>query len=179
MGMVMKRFLSIWGFGTALLLLPTVVSSTANVTVNFQGSFVNPTCSFSVNNGNSVNLGTYSNTYFNTNTSTPIVGIPIAATGCITGISTIHLSFSGTADSSNNQLFAANSGSGVAGVAIELLAASTQSTRITPGSSPLTGRCQSKSTHQYLQHHGAFLQDDRGRYGGNVNVPITINFTYN
>lgn len=130
----MKRFLSIWGFGTALLLLPTVVSSTANVTVNFQGSFVNPTCSFSVNNGNSVNLGTYSNTYFNTNTSTPIVGIPIAATGCITGISTIHLSFSGTADSSNNQLFAANSGSGVAGVAIELLAASTQA-RITPGSS--------------------------------------------
>jgi type 1 fimbria pilin len=106
------------------------------------------------------------------------VGIPIAATGCITGISTIHLSFSGTADSSNNQLFAANSGSGVAGVAIELLAASTQA-RITPGSSvDWTGVNPSLPTNTY-NPMVRFYKTTGAVTAGTVNVPITINFTYN
>lgn len=175
--MAMKYRCATW-FLFAALAAPSAPVFSTDLTISFNGQFVVPTCKFTVNGGNSVNLGTYANTYFNTNTSTPAVGIPIAATGCTTGISTIHLSFSGTADSSNNQLFAANSGSGVAGVAIELLAASTQA-RITPGSSvDWTGVNPSLPTNTY-NPMVRFYKTTGAVTAGTVNVPITINFTYN
>jgi minor fimbrial subunit len=175
--MAMKYKCWMWTLLAVFALLSTPVFST-DLTINFNGQFVVPTCSFTVNGGNSVNLGTYPNTYFNTNTSTPIVGILIAATGCTTGINTIHLNFSGTADSSNNQLFATNNGSGVNGVAVELLAPSTQ-TRITPGSSvDWTGVNPSLSTNTYSPMT-RFYKTTGAVTAGTINVPITINFTYN
>jgi type 1 fimbria pilin len=176
--MAVKRFRSIWSFGVALALLPTMVWSAANVTVNFQGSFVTPTCNFSVNGGNSANIGTYPNTYFNTNTSTPTVQIPIVATGCTTGINTIHLGFSGAADASNNQLFAVNRGSSVTGVAIELLY-NAQSTRLRPGSTAdWIGVDPSRPTNTW-NFWARFYKTTGPIAAGNINVPITINFTYN
>ncbi len=175
--MAMKHRCLKWAFLAALALLSAPVFP-ADLTINFNGQFVVPTCNFTVNGGNGVNLGTYPNTYFNTNTVTPIVGITIAATGCTTGISTIHLAFSGTADSSNNQLFATNNGSGVNGVAVELLAPSTQ-TRITPGSSvDWTGVNPSLSTNTYSPMT-RFYKTMGAVTAGTINVPITINFTYN
>lgn len=178
MGMAVKRFRSTWGFGAALALLPTMGWSATNVTVNFQGSFVAPTCNFSINGGSSTNIGAYPNTYFNTNTSTPTVQIPIVAKGCTKGISTIHLGFSGAADASNNQLFAVNSGSGVTGVAIELLY-NAQSARIQPGSTVNwigvdPGR--PTNTWNFWAH---FYKTTGPIAAGSINVPITINFTYN
>jgi type 1 fimbria pilin len=177
MVMAMKHKCWLWTLLAVFALLSTPAFST-DLTINFNGQFVVPTCSFTVNGGNSINLGTYPNTYFNTNTSTPIVGISIAATGCTTGINTIHLNFSGTADSSNNQLFAANSSSGVTGVAIELLAPPVQ-TRITPGSKvDWTGVNPSLPTNTY-NPMVRFYKTTGAVTAGTVNVPITINFTYN
>ncbi|WP_281850452.1 fimbrial protein [Dyella sp. GSA-30] len=174
----MKRFRSIWSLGATLALLPTMAWSAANIVVNFQGSFVAPTCNFAVNGGRSTNIGTYPNTYFNTNTSTPVVQIPIVATGCTTGINTIHLRFSGAADSSNNQLFAVNPGSSVTGVGVELLY-NAQSTRIQPGSTVnWVGVDPSQPTSTW--NFWARFYKTTGTIGaGSINVPITINFTYN
>lgn len=176
--MTVKRFRSIWSFGIALALLPTMAWSAANVTVNFQGSFVTPTCNFSVNGGSSTNIGTYPNTYFNTNTSAPTVQIPIVATGCTTGITTIHLGFSGGADSANNQLFAVNSGSGVTGVAVELLY-NAQSTRIQPGSTVNWIGVNPSLPSNTWNFWARFYKTTGAIGAGSINVPITINFTYN
>jgi type 1 fimbria pilin len=178
MGMAVKCFRSTWIFGAALALLPTMVWSAANVTVNFQGSFVTPTCNFSVNGGNSTNIGTYPYTYFDTNTSTPAVQIPIVATGCTTGINTIHLGFSGAADSSNSQLFAVNRGSGVTGVAIELLY-NAQSTRIQPGSTVNWAGVDPGRPTNTWNFWARFYKTTGAMGAGSINVPITIQFTYN
>jgi type 1 fimbria pilin len=174
----MKRFRSAFFSSAVLALLPSMAFSTATVTVNFQGSFVAPTCNFSVNGGNSTNIGSYTNTYFNTNTSTPTVMIPIVASGCTLGINTIHLYFSGAADASNNHLFAVNSGSGVQGVAIELLYNS-QSTQIWPNTTVNwvgVDPSQPSGTWNLWAH---FYKTTGSIAAGTVNVPITINFTYN
>lgn len=177
MGMAVKRFRSIWSFGAAFALLPAMVSSTATVTVNFQGSFINPTCNFSVNGGNSTNLGTYPNTYFNTSTLTPVVQLPITATGCSAGVVVAHMVFSGTADSSNNQLFAVNSGSGVAGVGIQLLN-NAQTSVIPPGGTLNWTSINPSGSSTYIMWT-RFSKTTGPITAGTANVPITINFTYN
>lgn len=175
--MAMKHRCLTWVL-LAALALPSMPAFSSDLTINFNGQFVVPTCSFSVNGGKSINLGTYPNTYFNTNTVTSYAGITLAATGCTTGINTIHLSFSGAADSSNNQLFAVNGGSGVSGLAIEL-ANSGGSVRFPPGSKvDWTGINPSLPTNTYLAQV-RFSKTTGPVTAGTVNVPITINFTYN
>jgi type 1 fimbria pilin len=173
----MKHLRSTWSLGAAFVLLPTMLSATATVNVSFQGSFVTPTCSFSVNGGNNTNIGSYPNTYFNTNASTPTVSIPIVATGCTSGINTIHLTFSGAADASNNQLFAVNGASGVKGVAIELLY-NAQAARIAPGATVnwISVNPSQNNTWNFWAH---FYKTTGAVAAGTINVPITINFTYN
>jgi type 1 fimbria pilin len=174
MGMAMKNVRYVWIFSVMLAMLPAIVSATATINVNFQGAFVAPTCNFSVTNAN---IGTYPTTYFNTNTSTPTTQLTVTASGCTTGISTIHLYFSGAADASNNHLFAVNSGSGVQGVAIELLY-NAQSTQIWPNTSVnWVGVNPSQTgTWNFWAH---FYKTTGTITSGTVNVPITINFTYN
>ena len=106
-----------------------------------------------------------------------MVAIPLVATGCSTGINTIHLRFSGVADSSNSQLFAANSGSGVAGVGISLLGST--GAAIAPGSTAdWTGVNPSLPSNTYNMF-ARFYKTTGAIAAGTVNVPITINFTYN
>lgn len=160
----------------ALVLLPKSAFS-ADLTINFNGQFVVPTCTFTVNGGNSTNLGSYPHTYFNTSTVTPFVTIPIVATGCTAGINTIHLGFSGAVDAFNNQLFAVNGSSGVAGVAISLL--NSTGSPIAPGSTVnWTGVDPSQPSNTYNMF-ARFSKTTGAITAGTVNVPITINFTYN
>jgi type 1 fimbria pilin len=175
--MAMKHRCSTWFLFATLALLSTPVFST-DLTINFNGQFVVPTCNFSVNGGSNTNIGTYPNTYFNTNTSTPTVEIPIVATGCTVGINTIHLYFSGTADASNNHLFAVNSGSGVQGVAIELLY-NAQSAEIWPNSSINWNGVDPSNPPSTFNIWAHFYKTTGPIAAGSINVPITINFTYN
>lgn len=168
-------YLSWLAFSAALLSLPALSS---DLSINFNGQFVAATCSFSVNGGSNVNIGTYPNTYFNANSSTPTVLIPLVATGCASGISTIHLYFSGAADASNSHLFAVNGASGVKGVAVELLY-NAQGVQIWPNSSvnwPGVNPSLPSNTWNFWAH---FYKTTGAVTAGTINVPITINFTYN
>lgn len=162
----------------AVLALLSMPARSADLTINFNGRFLVPTCAFTVNGGNPTYLGSYPNTYFNANVSSPTVQIPIVATGCTAGINTIHLAFSGVADATNNQLFAVNAGSSISGVAIEFLY-NAQSTRIQPGSTIDWVRVdpsQPTNTYNIWAH---FYRTTGPVAAGNANVPVTIHFTYN
>lgn len=173
----MKRSYTTWVLlaGTASLCTPAF---SADLTINFNGRFLVPTCNFSINDGNDTDMGTYLATYFDANTSTPAVQIPIVATGCTTGIHTIHLGFTGAADSSNNQLFAVNGASGVTGVAIELLY-NAQSTRIRPGSTVNWISVDPSQPTNIWNLWARFYKTTGAIAAGRINVPVTVNFTYN
>ena len=175
--MAMKHRCSTWVSLAALASL-SMPAFPADLTINFNGQFVVPTCNFSVNGGNIANIGIYPDTYFNTNTSTPAVQIPIVATGCIAGINTIHLYFSGAADASNNHVWAVNGGSGVQGVAIELLY-NAQSTEIWPNSLINWNGIDPSNPPSTFNIWAHFYKTTGPITAGSVNVPITINFTYN
>ncbi|GGA09176.1 hypothetical protein GCM10011408_33280 [Dyella caseinilytica] len=94
------------------------------------------------------------------------------------GINTIHLYFSGTADTSNNHLWSVNSGSAVRGVAIELLY-NGQSTQIWPNSSINWNGVDPTQLTNTFNMWAHFYKTTGAVTAGSINVPITINFTYN
>jgi type 1 fimbria pilin len=166
-----------WSFIWVLALFPPSAFS-GDLTIYFNGKFVAATCNFSVNSGKDVDIGTYQNTYFSTNTATRVEPIALTATGCTSGISTIHMRFAGTADTSNAGLFAINSTSSVRGVAIELLYNSL-TTRLSPNTT-VNWIGVNPSLPSSTWNFGAHFYKTVGAITpGTVGVPITVTFTYN
>jgi type 1 fimbria pilin len=165
---------------SALTLLMSVIATatrSADLTVNFNGQFVAPSCTYSLQGGaTSLDLGTYPDTYFAANTATPLVNTIFVST-CPAGITMIHPTFFAAADSSNNQLFAVNAASTVKGVGIEMFMNVTQ--RIVPNQAfDLPGFNPGQQIN-YINLGAHFSKTTGAVTPGTVNVPIVVNFTYN
>lgn len=155
-----------------ILALTSMTASAVDLTVRFTGSFVQGTCSFTVND---VDLGTYEATTFTGSTQTPWTSVTINRGSCTPDISTIHMTFSGTADSNNPAYFAVASSSGnVTGVGIETSNMNNQ--YITPNTTVLDWPISIGPSYS-LQAH--LVQTRPSVTAGTIKTPITIQFTYN
>ena len=138
-------------------------------------AIVAPTCTFSVPN---IALGSFSADSFTGNTSTPEVSVPVTATGCPSDAHAINMSFTGTADTTNPALFAADSVAGnVTGVGIGLKYAppSQAAMAVTPNVTTGTWTLAAGNTMQLLAN---FVQTQPNVTAGSVSTPVTIQFTY-
>lgn len=142
-----------------------------DLTVRFTGRFQPGTCNFSVPN---VDLGSYQAATFTGNSMTPWRRITITSSNCSTDITTIHMQFSGVADSNNSNYFAVRNTT-ASGVAIELINGSSQ--RVIPNVTRFDwSRAGIGVSYDLLAR---FVQTRPTLTAGTVSTPITINFTYN
>ncbi|MET3654723.1 fimbrial protein [Dyella japonica] len=157
----------------AVLLAGSMASGRASdLTIRFTGQFVTSTCAVSIPD---IDLGTYPAAAFTGSYQTYWVWSTVAAPNCTPDITTIHMKFTGTPDSTNNQLFkvvpVAGQGN-IAGVAIEL---STGTARITPNGT-IDWQLGVGSTSYPIS---ARFSQTSAVTPGVTKTPITVQFTYN
>lgn len=142
-----------------------------DLTLRFTGRFQPGTCSFSIPN---VDLGSYQSSTFTGSTVTAWRTVAVNSFNCSTDITTIHMSFSGVADSNNSNYFAVRNTT-ASGVAIELVNGSTQ--RVVPNVTSFNWSRAGIGVTYNLR--ARFVQTRPTLTAGSVSTPITINFTYN
>lgn len=148
-------------------------ATAADLTVRFTGRFQPGTCAFAVANAN---LGSYQSSSFTGATSTGWQRVRITRSGCTSDITVVHMRATGTANADNSQYFAARTAGGaLTGIAIELSNLSNQ--RMVPNTTSFDWNAAAGTTFYDLQ--ARFVQTRAGVSAGQVNTPITLQFTYN
>lgn len=142
-----------------------------DLTVRFTGRFQPGTCNFSVPN---VDLGSYQSNTFTGATVTPWRTVVVTSSNCSTDITTIHMRFSGTADSNNSNYFAIRNTT-ASGVAIELVNGGLR--RVVPNVTTFDWSRAGIGVSYNL--FARFVQTRPTLTAGSVSTPITITFTYN
>lgn len=158
---------------TVVLATASTPAAAVDLTVRFTGRFLASTCAFTVAD---VDLGSYSATTFTGSTTTPLQNIVVRASSCTPDITTVHMAFFGTADTTVTSYFAARSVTGnVTGVGIELMNGSSQ--RVTPNVTRFDWPFATWGMNYNL--FARFAQTRPSVTAGTVSTPITIQFTYN
>nr|WP_199043648.1 fimbrial protein [Dyella sp. ASV24] len=172
----MKRLLPL--FAVALACWMTN-SAAADLNIKFTGKFLTSTCSFTVPD---TDLGTYGAWTF-----TGVgyfaawsANIPITASNCTSDITTVHMTFNGTADTKDSQFFKAVPVAGqgnISGVGIDLSTVTGGFNRIIPNYTLINWNLASVGNTYSIK--ARFTQTLTTVTPGRMKAPITIQFTYN
>ncbi|MBU2048702.1 MAG: hypothetical protein KKH61_06960 [Gammaproteobacteria bacterium] len=171
----MKLTLPHAGILAMALLLTSQAGHAQSLNFNVGGEIFRPSCTFIVNAGNDVDLGRHNAAdYTAVGDATPWETFNITSSGCSVGTTNVHMSWGGTVNADNTNLFAVSAPLTGVGVEIQRMPAATT---IVPNGPRQTWA--PLPTGQHYVHRARFVQTLASVSEGRGQAAVTIDITYN